>query len=106
MAEGYESRPVKLVDGYQAANAINLGSFTATSNVEAIGKAFDALPASMIPILGHFSYDGRFLFIGFKWTYLNVDYGMMITTKYNDGPWFMSSDSYGKHYYRFNTTSV
>ena len=73
-----------------AANNLDLGTITATSRSDAIGKAWDAITVYDKTVVGKYTYQGVWLFLAYKYT--GSQYGMMIAITYNPtlAPWWLA----------------
>ena len=60
---------------------IDLGSISATSNNDSIGKAWDAITVYEKPVIVRWFYSGSFMALMYK--YNNAPYGMAMAMKYN-----------------------
>lgn len=63
------------------AEIVDLGSITATSNNDSIGKAWDAITVYEKPVIVRWFYSGSFMALMYK--YNGASYGMAIAMKYN-----------------------
>ena len=63
------------------AERVNLGTITASSNIDSFGKAWDALTIYNKPVIVHWFFSGALMALMFK--YEGSQYGMAIAMKYN-----------------------
>ena len=63
------------------AEIVDLGSISATSNNDSIGKAWDAITVYEKPVIVRWFYSGSFMALMYK--YNNAPYGMAMAMKYN-----------------------
>ena len=59
---------------------VELGAMPASSDADAIGKAWDAISSYYQPVFGQYQYKGQWMFMAFK--YSDSQYGMMIAMHY------------------------
>ena len=82
-----------------------LGDLVASSETEALGKAYDAVTTEGEPVIGAYGYAGVWMFMVYKYS-SHRPYGMMVAMRFDGSLMALDNINGTKRYYRLEKTQV